>query len=395
MAKIDAFLKAAADMGASDLHIAVGAPPMMRQYGQLKKFKYQDITPQISQALLYEILSPAQRAELEKNWELDFAYEVPGLARFRSNAFHQRKGIDLCFRIIKTTLPSFEELGLPEQVKKACEHHQGLILITGAAGTGKSTTLAAMVDHINSHRAHHVLTVEDPIEFVHPIKMASVNQRQLGTNTRSYANALKAALREDPDVIMVGELRDLETISLAISASETGHLVIGSMNTSSAHKTVDKIIDSYPAGQQNQIRAMLGESLKAVFTQRLLLRADGKGVVLAYEVLMGSMQLGNLIKEGKTFQIPNIMQTGRNAGNRTMDDSLLELVKAGTISGDTAVKNATNVKLFAQWDKPGAEAPAAAPTVGAPAAGQAPRPAAPGAPAGPGAVRPPVKPPGR
>jgi len=326
----------------------------VRQHGQLRKFKYQDITPELSKALLFEILTPAQKEELEKNWELDFAYEIPGLARFRSNAFYQRKGIDLCFRVIKGRLGSWEELGLPEQVRKACDHHQGLILITGAAGTGKSTTLAAMVDLINTARAHHVLTVEDPIEYVHPIKKASVNQRQLLTNTKSYANALKAALREDPDVIMVGELRDLETISLAISASETGHLVVGSMNTSSAHKTVDKIIDSYPAGQQNQIRAMLGESLKLVFTQRLLPRADGKGVVLAYEVLLGSPQLGNLIKEGKTFQIPNIMQTGRAAGNRTMDDSLLELAKAGVITGDIALRNAANTKLFAQWDKPAA-----------------------------------------
>ena len=226
---------------------------------------------------------------------------------------------------------------------------RGWSSITGQAGSGKSTTLAAMVDLINSSRAHHVLTVEDPIEYVHSIKQAAVNQRQLGTSTRSFANALKAALRQDPDVIMVGELRDLETISLAISASETGHLVIGSMNTSSAHKTIDKIIDSYPSGQQNQIRAMLGESLKVVFSQRLLPRADGRGVVLAYEVLIGSLQLGNLIKDGKTFQIPNIMQTGRTAGNRTLDDTLLELVKAGAITREVALQNASNPKAFAQW----------------------------------------------
>jgi twitching motility protein PilT len=349
MAAIDQLLKAAVQMGASDVHIAVSSPPLVRQFGQLKRLNAPPLTAEQTRKVIYEILTEAQRRELDTNWEIDFAYEIEGLARFRSNAFVQRKGLDACFRIVKTTLGSFEQLGIPDIMKKICENHQGLILVTGAAGSGKSTTLAAMVDLINSHRAHHVLTVEDPIEYVHPLKSAAVNQRQLGTHTLSYANALKAALREDPDVIMVGELRDLETISLAISASETGHLVIGSMNTSSAHKTVDKIIDSYPAGQPNQIRAMLGESLKAVFTQRLLPRADGKGMVLAYELLLGSLQLANLIKDGKTFQIPNIMQTGRAAGNRTLDDTLLELVKAGAITGEVAFQNAFNPKPFAQW----------------------------------------------
>jgi twitching motility protein PilT len=373
MAAIDALLKAAVQLGASDVHVPVGSPPLIRQYGQLKRLKAPAYTDEQTRQLVSEILTPEQQMKLDTEWEIDFAYEIAGVARFRSNAFRQRKGLDACFRIVRSPLPSFEQLGIPSIIKKVCENHQGLILVTGAAGSGKSTTLAAMVDLINTERAQHVLTVEDPIEYVHPLKKAAVNQRQLNTHTRSYTNALKAALREDPDVIMVGELRDLETISLAISASETGHLVIGSMNTSSAHKTIDKIIDSYPAGQQNQIRAMLGESLKAVFSQRLLPRADGKGVVLAYELLLGSLQLANLIKDGKTFQIPNIMQTARASGVRTMDDSLQELLKAGVISGDTAYKNANNLKLF-QAPRPepaAASAGVAAPRPGAPPAAPA------------------------
>lgn len=349
MAKIDAFLKKAVEMAASDLHVSVGAPPVVRQFGQLKKFKFADLNAAQTKALLYEILSPEQIREFESTMDLDFAYSIPDLARFRGNAFVQRKGIDICFRVIKAHLPSFADLGIPEVMKKVSENHQGLVLITGGAGSGKSTTLAALVDYINTNRAHHVLTVEEPIEYVHPVKAGAVNQRQIGLHTKSYANSLKAALRENPDVVMVGELRDLETISLAISASETGHLVIGSMNTSSAHKTVDKIIDSYPSNQQNQIRAMLGESLKAVFTQRLLPSADGRRMVLAYELLLGSLQLGNLIKDGKTFQIPNLMQTGKNRGMRLMDDTLMDLLRAGKITPEIAIKNAANPKTFAQF----------------------------------------------
>ncbi|MEW6775850.1 MAG: PilT/PilU family type 4a pilus ATPase [Bdellovibrionota bacterium] len=386
MAKIDSLLKKAVESGASDLHVAVGVPPIIRQFGELKRFKFQDLTAEMTQTLLYEILSPEQRKTFESEWELDFAYELAGLARFRANAFKQRKGIDLCFRVVKLQVPTFEELGIPDIMKTICDNHQGLILITGGAGTGKSTTLAAMVNYINSSRAHHVLTAEDPIEYVHPVLKGAVNQRQLGIHTKSYSNALRAALRENPDVIMVGDLRDLETISLAISASETGHLVIGSMNTSSAHKTIDKVIDSYPANQQNQIRAMLGETLKAVFTQRLLPKPDGTGVVLAYELLLGSLQLANLIKDGKTFQIPNLMQTGKSRGMRLMDDTLLELAEKGAITGETALKNAVNPKLFAKWASPGqgtegAEASAQPGAVPAPA-----RPTAPGSP--PAAPRP-------
>ena len=390
MATIDALLRTAVEQKASDLHISVGMPPILRQFGQLRKLEHAPLSAEQTAKLIDEILTEGQRKTLASDWEVDFAYEIQGLARFRSNAFIQRKGLDACFRVVKTDLPDFAGLGIPEIMKKVCENHQGLILVTGSAGSGKSTTLAAMVDFINSHTAHHVLTAEDPIEYVHQIKMGAVNQRELNTHTKSYGNALKAALREDPDVIMVGELRDLETISLAISASETGHLVIGSMNTSSAHKTIDKVIDSYPAAQQNQIRAMVGESLKAVFSQRLLPRADGTGMVLAYELLLGSTQLSNLIKDGKTFQIPNIMQMGKAQGLRTMDDTLMELFKAGAITAEVAARNAMNPKSFpATAPTPGipAGAPAAAPPVAAA------RPAVP-SPSAPGVARPPAAAPG-
>lgn len=368
MAKVDSLLQKAVQLQASDVHIAVGAPPVMRQFGMLRRFKFPDLSAEQTKALLFELLTDEQREQFERDQDLDFAYEIAGLARFRCNAYIQRKGIDIVFRILRPKIPSFQELGIPDIIHKVCDNHQGLILVTGGAGMGKSTTLAAMVNYVNESRAHHVLTAEDPIEYLHPIKKGAINQRQLGLHTQSYKNALKAALREDPDVIMVGELRDLETITLAISASETGHLVIGSMNTSSAHKTVDKVIDSYPPSQQNQIRSMLGESLKAVFTQRLLPRADGQGMVLAYELLLGSLQLGNLIKDGKTFQIPNIMQMGKNRGMRMMDDSILELAEKGVISTRTALHNATNLNRFShlasQEEMDAAEAVAASADTG-------------------------------
>ncbi len=374
MASIDDLLLKAAASGASDVHIATGSPPLIRRFGQLMRSKSAEISGEQAKGLLYELLSEQQKKDFEESWEIDFAYELAGKARFRCNAFRQHKGTDICFRIIKPGVPTLEELGVPDSLKRVMDQHQGLILVTGSAGSGKSSTLAALVNLVNSTRPHHVLTVEDPIEYVHPIKKAAVNQRQLASHTRSYANALKAALREDPDVIIVGELRDLETITLAISASETGHLVVGSMNTSSAAKTIDKVIDSYPAGQQNQIRTMLGESLKAVFTQRLLPRADQKGMVMAYELLLGSRQLASLIRDAKTFQIPNLMQTGRARGMRLMDDSIQELLKAGTITAEVAQKNLTNTKgsLGAAPPTPSGEfalppgpAGAAAPTAGA------------------------------
>jgi twitching motility protein PilT len=341
MAKIDSLLVRVVDSGASDVHLSVGSPPIVRKHRQLKRLEFPPLTAELNKALLQELLGPTRWAEFEKEQELDFAYELPGKARFRCNAFVQRLGIDVCFRVVRPKIPTFEELALPAVLKKACDNHQGLILVTGAAGSGKTTTLAAMIDFINANRALHILTIEDPIEYVQPHKKGVVNQRQLGTHTKSAANALRAALREDPDVIVVGDLRDLETITLAISASETGHLVIGSMNTSGAAKTVDRIIDSYPASQQNQIRAMLGESLKAVISQRLLPKVDGSSMVLAYEFLLGSRQLANLIKDAKTFQITNLIQTGKSLGMKSMDESVAELLKAGQISAEVATRAST------------------------------------------------------
>jgi twitching motility protein PilT len=361
MPQIDKLLQMAVQNRASDLHLATGSPFIMRQFGALRTLKSQPLAAESAQKLFYEILSEPQRKELEENRQLDFSYVLKGVARFRCNIIRQRKGLDGTFRVVPLKIPTIDELGLPPVVKKFCDFHQGLLLVTGATGQGKTTTMASMVDFINGTRPDHILTVEDPIEFIHPIKKAVVNQRQLGMHTRSFSNALRAALREDPDVIMVGELRDLESIELAVSASETGHLVIATMSTSSGPKTVDRLIDSFPPDEQNQIRAMLAESLRAVLTQKLIPRADGKGLVLAAEVLVGTTPMGNLIRAEKTFQIPNLMATGRSLGMQSMDDSLMNMYKAGVIAAEQAYRHCMQKKLFAQLLKGqgGAQQPAA------------------------------------
>jgi twitching motility protein PilT len=346
MPKIDSVLEMAAKARASDLHIATGSPFVIRQFGRLRLAKSQEVTPEVSRDLIYEILSPGQRRALELDLQLDFGYELKGLARFRGNVILQRRGMNATFRIIPPKIPTFDELGLPPVIQKFCDYHQGLILVTGATGQGKSTTLAAMLDFINSSRPVHILTIEDPIEFVHPQKVGLVNQRQLGTHTKSFANALKAALREDPDVIMVGELRDLESIRLAVTAAETGHLVIGTLATSSAPKTVDRIIDSFPADEQNQIRAMLAEGLRGVVTQRLMPKADGTGVALACEIMIGTVPLANMIRTEKTHMLASVMQTGRNLGMQLMDDAIADLLAKKVIDKETALKNAENRKRF-------------------------------------------------
>lgn len=333
-------------MKASDIHVVPGEPFILRHIGKLRKIKSDALSPKQCKAAIYQILSDYQIKKLENELQLDFAIEIPDLGRFRGSAMVHHNGLSAVFRVIPFEIPSLEELGMPAVINKILDNHQGLILVTGATGQGKSTTLAAMIDYLNTKRAHHILTVEDPIEFIHPFKRGAVNQRQLGRDTLSYANALKSALREDPDVIVIGELRDLETISLAISAAETGHLVIGTLATSSAPKTVDRIIDAYPPGEQSQIRAMLSEAMKAVVTQRLIPAADNKSMKLALEILIGTLPLTNLIRDGKTFQIPSMMQTGKSAGMMIMDESIRDLLKAGEISLECAITNANNKKLF-------------------------------------------------
>jgi twitching motility protein PilT len=347
MAQIDAVLNMAVQARASDVHVSSGNPFIIRRFGRLNKVKSKELTAEAAKNLIFEILSPTQQKIFEQDLQLDFSYEVRGIGRFRGNAILQRNGLDATFRVIPPKIPSLEELGLPPVVKKFCDFHQGMILVTGATGQGKSTTMASMIDLINSSRPVHILTIEDPIEFVHPIKKGVVNQRQLGMHTRSFPNALRAALREDPDVIMVGELRDLESIRLAVTAAETGHLVLGTLATSSGPKTIDRIIDSFPSDEQNQIRAMLAEGLRSVITQKLLPSADNKGLVLAAEIMIGTIPLANLIRSEKTFQIPSVMQTGKALGMQSMDDAIQHLLQQGKITKQTAIEHAESKKRFA------------------------------------------------
>jgi len=346
MAKLDSVLRVAVQAQASDLHVSPGNPFILRQFGRLRKVKSPELTPEQTSGLIREILSSGQQQALDQNLQLDFSYELKSLARFRGNAIIQRRGLTATFRIIPLRIPPLNELGLPPVVKKFCDFHQGLILVTGATGQGKSTTLASMIDLINSTRPVHILTVEDPVEFVHPLKTGIVNQRQLGLHTRSFANALRAALREDPDVIMVGELRDLDSIRLAVTAAETGHLVLGTLSTSSGPKTVDRIIDSFPPDEQNQIRTMLAEGLRAVVTQKLLPAANGGGQVLACEIMIGTVPLANMIRSEKTFQIPSVMQTSRSQGMQSMDDAIQQLLREGKITVQAARDDAERKKRF-------------------------------------------------
>jgi twitching motility protein PilT len=351
MATLDKVFKAAINFNASDVHIVPGEPFMIRRLGKMVKMKSEKLTPQTARRIILEILAENQQKKLVEDKQLDFAYEISELGRFRGSAMVHNNGLSAVFRVIPPQIKTLDELGLPEVVTKALDNHQGLILVTGATGQGKSTTLAGMIDYINTNRAHHILTIEDPIEFKHPKKSGVVNQRQLGRDTLSYENALRAALREDPDVIVIGELRSLDTISMAISAAETGHLVIGTMATFSAPKTIDRIIDAYPPNEQNQIRAMLGESFRAVITQRLIPGADEKGMVLASEILIGTVPMAKLIRDGKTFQIPSMMQTGKSVGMQIMDECILALLQEGKITAQSAQKYANDPKLFEKFVK--------------------------------------------
>ncbi|HUF74754.1 MAG TPA: type IV pilus twitching motility protein PilT [Longimicrobiales bacterium] len=346
MAQIDQFLKVLVDQNGSDLHLSVGAPPIMRVHGHLQRLKFRELTPKDLEALIYEIMEEDWRVTFADKLDYDFAYEVPGLARFRVNVFWQRKGLAAVLRTIPATILTADDLGLPDAVRKLCMLTKGLVLVTGPTGSGKSTTLAAMVDLINDTRTDHILTIEDPIEFVHANKKALVNQREVPTNTRSFANALRAALREDPDVILVGERRDQETIELGITAAETGHLVFGTLHTNSAPKTVDRIIDVFPADEQEQIRSMLAESLKGVIAQVLLRAKDGKSRFAAWEIMIGTSAIGNLIRENKIHQVPSIIQTGKKDGMQLLDQHIMEFLMSGQITAEEAYMKANNKQAF-------------------------------------------------
>jgi len=328
---METLLREAAEKGASDLHLSCGEPPMLRVHGDLVRTEHPTLTPESVNELVNAIMNESQRARFDREHEVDFACELPGKGRFRVNVFLHSRGPGAVLRTIPTQIPSLDSLNMPPVLKDLCTRERGLILVTGPTGSGKSTTLAAMVDVINQTWDAHILTVEDPIEFVHPPKRCLVNQREVGPHTESFSNALRSALREDPDVILIGEMRDLETISLALTAAETGHLVFGTLHTSSAPKTIDRIIDVFPAGQQAQIRTMLSESLEAVVAQTLVKKKGGGGRVAACEILIGVPAVRNLIREAKLHQIPSMMQTGQRVGMQTLDMALADLVKRGVI----------------------------------------------------------------
>jgi twitching motility protein PilT len=328
----------------SDLHVSAGEPPVIRVDGQMQRIKVPALTSEQTQSMLYDIMGDAQRKVFEEKSDIDFSIDLGEQARFRVNVFRQRKGMGAVFRQIPTTILTMEQLGLPSILAKLTRREKGLILVTGPTGSGKSTTLAAMINQINEERRLHLLTIEDPIEFVHPSKKCLINQREVGPHTQSFQNALKAALREDPDVILVGEMRDLETIQLALTAAETGHLVMGTLHTSSAPKTVDRIIDVFPPSQQSQVRAMLAESLQAVITQTLCKKVGG-GRVAALEIMIGTNAVKNLIREGKIHQLPSAIQTSQNVGMKSMEMSLLEHLANNLITAETALEKGLNPAL--------------------------------------------------
>lgn len=346
MAQIDAFFKLMNDQGASDLHLVTGQQPILRIQGELERVKYKELDNDGLKAMLYEIAPEDKVKVFEETGDVDFAYEIPGLARYRANFFEQKYGVAAVFREIPSDILTCEQLGLPSIVRRLASLPRGLVLVTGPTGSGKSTTLAAIMDEANKTRKDHILTVEDPIEFVHKSDKAVVNHREVGLHTRSFSAALKGALREDPDIILVGEMRDLETISLAIEASATGHLVFGTLHTTSAAKTVDRVIEVFPANQQDQIRNTLSDGLRAVVAQNLFKRIDKKGRCAALEIMIAIPSVRNLIREAKTFQIPSMMQTGKKYGMQTLDDAIMEHLQAKRISPDDAYNKANDKAKF-------------------------------------------------
>ena len=346
MAQIDTYFRELKTRGASDLHMVIDFPPLLRLNGELQPVDYPVLTAASNRELLFEILTPEQQAYLEKNRDFDMAYELGDEARFRCNFFYQHRGIGAVFRIIPTEIMSIEKLNLPEVLKTIALLKQGLVLVTGPTGSGKSTTLAALIDYINENRAAHIITIEDPLEFVHPNKNCLFTQREIGTHAKSFSEALKVASRENPDIILVGEMRDLETIALALTCAELGILVFGTLHTNSASKTIDRIINAFPSEQQEQTRTMLAESLKSVIAQQLLKTKDGKGRCAANEILIGSTALASMIREGKISQINSLIQTGTSSGMQTMDQHLMQLIKSDTITPQAAFEKAIDKNIF-------------------------------------------------
>ncbi len=346
---IDDLLKMIVDKAGSDLHLTVGSPPMLRLQGKLWPTDLPPLSPKEIRRLVYNFLTNDQREKLERDLELDISYELKGVARYRCNVFFTRLGMGAVFRVIPTRIKTLAELRLPLVLGDLARRNKGLILVTGPTGSGKSTTLAAMVDQVNNERQDHILTIEDPIEFVHQHKQCIVNQREIGPNTKSFANALRSALREDPDIILVGEMRDYETISLAVTAAETGHLVFATLHTPSAAQSVDRIVDVFPAHQQAQIRTQLADALQGIIAQQLIPTVDGQRRECALEIMINTPAVANLIRDNKTFQLTSIMQTSKQQGMQTMDQALMDLVKSRKISPQEAYRRALDKKAFEQY----------------------------------------------
>ncbi len=349
MARIDSFLKLGLAQGCSDVHLAVGVPPMIRLNGELMPIKFRDLASKEMEPYVAEILTTAQAKHFNQNQDLDFSYVSEDGGRFRVNVFHKQTGVGATFRHIPTKVPSMESLNLPAVMYKFCDLHQGMVLITGSTGTGKSTTLAAMIDHLNNTRDLNIISLEDPIEFVHHSKRAQIVQRELGTHVPSFAEGVRAALREDPDVILVGELRDADTISMAMTAAETGHLVLGTLHTTGAVKTIDRLIDALPAAQAAQTKSFLSHSLHAIVTQNLVRTPDGRGRRAVHEILVMTRAIAKLITSDQTHQIPTQLQTGKDFGMQMMDTALLDAIKDKLIDPDDACRYATDVKKFERF----------------------------------------------
>ena len=331
---------------ASDLHLSAGLPPMIRVHGDVRRINVEALEHRQVHDMVYDIMNDAQRKNYEETLECDFSFEIQGLARFRVNAFNQNRGAGAVFRTIPSKILTLEQLNAPKVFADLALKPRGLVLVTGPTGSGKSTTLAGMVNHLNENEYGHILTIEDPIEFVHESKKCLVNQREVGPHTMSFSNALRSALREDPDAVLVGEMRDLETIRLALTAAETGHLVFGTLHTSSAAKTVDRVVDVFPAAEKEMVRAMLSESLRAVISQTLLKTKDGNGRVAAHEIMIGTPAIRNLIRENKIAQMYSAIQTGQNFGMQTLDQNLIDLVRRNVVSSAEARYKAANKDAF-------------------------------------------------